>query len=180
MHENIGWVNFYSNVFFLSWVLNFEHSPIKFSKPGATSFLPLVKTNLTWWRQLEILCFFAHLGELAASPLWGSSGQLCKWRPGHKHLLLLGFVTLPWRRRLLHQPPLEGHQVPQMKAHWRVQGPSAALQSVPFVQSPELLIKDWWLMIKLHVVPISGWKSPRDADFAEGSSVRFWDLRSYL
>lgn len=35
-------------------------------------------------------------------------------------------------------------------------------------------------MIKLHVVPISGLKSPRDADFAEGFSVRFWDVSSYL
>lgn len=35
-------------------------------------------------------------------------------------------------------------------------------------------------MIKLHVVLISGWKSPGDADFAEGSCVRFWDMRSYL
>jgi len=35
-------------------------------------------------------------------------------------------------------------------------------------------------MIKLHVVPISGLKSPQDADFAEGSSVKFWDVRSYL
>lgn len=49
--KNIGWVNFYSNVFFLSWVLNFEHSPIKFSKPGATFLLLPVKTHLTWWRQ---------------------------------------------------------------------------------------------------------------------------------
>lgn len=40
MQKNIGWVNFYSNVFFLSWVLSFEHSPIKLSKPGATFFLP--------------------------------------------------------------------------------------------------------------------------------------------
>lgn len=35
-------------------------------------------------------------------------------------------------------------------------------------------------MIKLHVVPISGLKSPQHADFAEGSSVKFWDVRSYL
>lgn len=35
-------------------------------------------------------------------------------------------------------------------------------------------------MIKLHVVPISGLRSPRDADFAEGSGARFWDMRSYL
>lgn len=35
-------------------------------------------------------------------------------------------------------------------------------------------------MIKLHVVPISGLKSPRDADFAEGFSAKFWDVSSYL
>ena len=35
-------------------------------------------------------------------------------------------------------------------------------------------------MIKLHVVPISSLKSPRDADFAEGFRVRFGDASSYL
>ena len=51
MQKNIGWVNFYTNVFFLSWVLNFERSPIKISKPGAAFLLSPVKTHLTWWRQ---------------------------------------------------------------------------------------------------------------------------------
>lgn len=61
MQKNIGWVNFYSNVFIPSWVLHFEHSPIKFSKPGATLLLALVKTHLTWRRQqgsgdAQLLC----------------------------------------------------------------------------------------------------------------------------
>lgn len=96
MQKNIGWVNFYSNVFFLSWVLNFEHSPIKFSKPGATSFLLLVKTHLTWWRPRGsgdslLLCPPRGAGSILTlrqlQP--AATGQLWKWRSGHKHLLLL-------------------------------------------------------------------------------------------